>query len=78
MLLQVSSDDEATYECHVKKLAIHLIVQGKLNFVNDGHQHIVVTIFTLFSSDNESYGCVDIHPLLFNVCLMFRNDQIGY
>ena len=61
VLLKVSAEDEATYECHVnsdppKKLAIHLIVQGKLNLVNDGHQHIVVTICTLFSSDNESYG----------------------
>ena len=61
VLLKVSADDEATYECHVnsdppKKLAIHLIVQGKLRFVNARLMHILATIFALFSSNNESYG----------------------
>ena len=62
VLLKVSADDEATYECHVnsdppKKSAIHLIVQGNLNLVNDIYT-CWLHIFVLFSSDNESYGWV--------------------
>ena len=61
VLLKVSAEDEATYECHVnsdppKKLAIHLIVQGKSNLAIDRHQHMVVTIFALLSPNNDCYG----------------------